>query len=333
MPRNGFRKTMACATAVVVALSIGAGSEELARRRQRVEQMTPAQQAELIRKQGRFNALSDAKKDLLRELHRRLDEEPDGQALREVLWRYCEWLDTLIPYTRNELEKLPVENRVAGIKQKRSGGQDVRALREWGEAHLARLGLTPARLEQEMWKQFHSRDSGRKGRPPKGGPAESLVKHFRLEEADLTSLAERLSPVTREQFNKLSAVEQRRWVARAMISSIRPSRPPEVVNDQTLAEFFESNALSDAQREELLKLPGDEMRGALMQLYRRMNARRFPGGGPGRRGPDFERRIRRFPPPEGPPGEPPDPIGERRDHRRPDRPEEEPPTRAPEPGR
>jgi len=305
MPRNGFLRTTFCVVlAAASLLLIGATNEELAQRRQRIKAMTPAQKAELVRKQRRFEGLSPEKQVQLRELHRRLAAEPDGEVLQEVMWRYCAWLDTLLLYERNELEKLPADQRVERIKKERYDSQDARAIREWGQAYFEKLGTSPQKLLQE-WRQKHPREQFRRVLRSREQAAALLVKGFRLEDADLTSLRSRLSPAAGKWFDGLSPEEQRLWVARALFRLMLPTPAPEVVSDEQLAEFLESKSVSKEDRERLMRLPGDEMHEELLRMYRRANPG-FPRGGPGRRGPDWQRRFGPF----GPPGEP---RGERRD--------------------
>jgi len=300
MARNlRWRMTFCVLLAAASLLLVGATEEELARRRQRIEQMTPAEKAELARKQDRFFRLPREKQEQLRQLHERLDAQSDGEALRDVMRRYCDWLDTLLPYARNELEKLPVAQRVESIKQRRYLGQDTRAVREWGKAHFERLGLTPRKLFSDWMVQIRSPEQRRMMHSPE--KAESWrVKFFRLEEADLSTLRDQFSPATREWFDKLSPEQQRRRVAAMLVEAMRRDRPPEVVGEEQLAEFFTSKSLSDEQREQLLRMPGDEMHSALVRLYHREQGPGFPRGGPRRRRPGWEPPFDQFPRHRGP---------------------------------
>ncbi|MBN2217424.1 MAG: hypothetical protein JW719_08610 [Pirellulales bacterium] len=303
MPRNGSLRAMLCAAlAAASLLLVGATREELNQRRQRIEQMPPAQKAELARKYERFSRMPREKQDQLRRLHKRLQENDDGPALREVMWLYCDWLGTLFLGERNDLESLPIDQRVAKIKEKRYRGQDARAIREWSKVHFQRLGLTRQKLFEELMNEIHSRGGRGQGRPRERNSEPSLlVRLFRLEDADFSTLRDRLSPATRERFDKLSPKEQRNWVALALRDVSRPRPPSSAVTDEQLAEYLKSDLISSEDREELMRLPGDEMYKRLLRMYRAAHAPRFQPGGPGRRGP-WPSRSGRFTP-RGEPGE------------------------------
>lgn len=303
MPRNGPLRTMLCAAlAAVGLLLVGATREELNLRRQRIARMSPTQKAELARKYERFSRLPREKQDQLRRLHKQLQENDDGPVLREVLWLYCDWLGTLFLGERNDLESLPIDQRVAKIKEKRYRGQDARAIREWSKAHFQRLGLTQQKLFEELMKEIHSRGGRGQGRPRERNSEPSLlVKLFRLEDADFSTLRDRLSPTTRDRFDKMLPKEQRNWVAMALRDVSRPRPPSSAVTDEQLAEYLKSDLISSEDREELMRLPGDEMYTRLLRMYRAAHAPRFQPGGPGRRGP-WPPRPGRFDP-RGQPGE------------------------------
>ena len=289
--------------------------EDWDRRREQIEQLTPAEKADLSQKRDRFEGLTAEKRELLRSLDRHLKEDTDGESLRRVMHAYCEWLDSLIPYARNDLESLPVEKRIVGIKEKRYQSQDDRAIREWGTAHFQKLGLSPRTLMQDLWRQMRSQENIRRKMHSRDEAAALLVKYFRLEKADFGSLRDQLSPATRKQFDKRSDAGQRRWVAGKLIEGMRPTMPPVVVSDEQLEDFFKSDALSDEDREQLLKLPGNEMYRQLLQRYRRLHSPRRQPRGPGRNQSGWRRNSGRF----GPRGNPPpdkDSPGTNRQNRR-----------------
>jgi hypothetical protein len=287
--------------------------------------MTPAEKAELARKHERFQRLAWEKQDQLWRLHERLENDPEGEALREVMRRYCDWLSTLLLYERSELEGLPVGQRLERIKEKRYISQDARAIRAWAEAHFETHGLSPRRLSAgPFMRQIRFWDRRLQpqawegiGPPPPGSslPRQqayarqrekieaALVKHFQLEDADLATLHGWLSPATAEWFDLITPDEQRRWVALRLLDVIRLGPPPDVVGDEELAEFFKSKSLTDEERERLMRLPGDEMYSELLQMFRARNSLGPPPNGPGRppdREPPFDRFERRL----GPGGEP-----------------------------
>jgi hypothetical protein len=240
--------------------------------------------------------------------------------------RYHDWLDTLVSYARNDLRRLPVNDRVEKIKKYCYGAQDARALTEWGKSYLNRIGSSRRNLVQEMMGQARPRD--RKGRPfhSPGEAASSLVKYFQLESADLTTLRDQLSEPTRERFNRLPPDKQRKWVAGELARLIfkrslmdHRGGPPKGGNDEQLAKFFMSELLSDEDRQQLLGLPGKQMYDSLRLQYHWKNAPGVLPGGPGRDGPDWPPSLHRLHDPSDKPDDR-DPVDrpERRDHRGPE---------------
>jgi hypothetical protein len=297
------------AIAAASCLLLGSADQESTRRREWIANMTPAERSELARRYKRFHDLAPKRKEQLRALHERLESEPDGQALHEVMCRYCDWLGTLLLYERSDIERLPIDQRVEKIKEKRYSGKEAVAIRAWAEAHFERLGLSTKQLfagsflrQIRLWNDIlraPAREDA--GLPPPGPPSPgerayerqrdqietALVRHFRLEDADLTALRGWLSPATAEWFDMITPDEQRRWVALKLLDVIRLDPLPDVVSDEALADFFQSRSLTDEDRERLMRLPGDEMYGELLQRYRDRNSLGPPPSGPNRR-PDRE---------------------------------------------
>jgi len=284
------RRAMLCAVlAVLSLLLVGSSPEELTRRRQLIEAMSPEQKAELAEKQKRFANLTPKEQKRLRDFHERLQAEPDAEELREVMRRYCDWLDTLIPYTRNAVRQLPVDERVARIKKERSWAQDARALRRF-------WGSYPRRPGPAQWRQWQKQ--ARSARGPRGRrdqAARLLAEYLQLETADLSTLRDQLSRPTAKRFDKMSGEAQRRWVAHRLLDMVRrqmwtrrPGGPAADVSNEQLAEFFESGPLGDEARDALLRLPGKEMYEKLRRHYRvkdfsRPQGARTPGRKPERK--------------------------------------------------
>ncbi len=132
MGRN--RRSLLAVGAVGLVLGLGgrlwAGppGESPAERRERIENMSPAEKAELLRQKERFDGLDAAEQERLVELHRQIEAHPESDKLRGVMERYYQWLQTLRPYERDELRRLPPEERIARIKELR---QHQGKRREW----------------------------------------------------------------------------------------------------------------------------------------------------------------------------------------------------------
>ena len=159
---------------------------------------------------------------------------------------------------------------------KRLSAKDIDALRQWMSGFLieqeakylrtlsdaARTYLekmSPAdRRHQVLLLMVQRRNVGG------SGPPMALMTG-----EDLRQLRAALGPEARGQLESLPLARQRQQVAEWIRDILRQRRPrghPPAVDDAKLAEFFESG-LTDAQRDRLLAMPGDEMPQALQQMY------------------------------------------------------------------
>ena len=116
---NGRNRIARLGLALLVAglcQQAGLAQESLAERSERVESMPPNEKQQLQRRLDRFEGLDPAEQNRLRQLNEDLEQAPDAPRLREVMQRYYEWLKTLTPYQRIELNQLPAEKRIERIK-------------------------------------------------------------------------------------------------------------------------------------------------------------------------------------------------------------------------
>jgi hypothetical protein len=292
--------------AAVSLLFVGSTHEHRAANRRTVEQMTDMEKAELARKQKRFDALNNEMRRKVCDLHDRLEADPDGESLRKVMRAYCDWLDAQSETAVQRLRKQPVEKRVEAIAKKRYVPQDRKAIRRWWWSYLeqryssktksrakspdgkARDSRYRKRAYQEMWPLWQRHKT-------KKDKEKYLLERIGLNKADLTSLRTQLSRGKREWFDKLSEEKQRAWVAQQVIELLRQEVRARFfagrwrqVTDEQLAEIFESDSLTDEDRDSLMRLPGAEMRGRLQQLYYLEHG----GPAPGRPGPRGDRPPR-----------------------------------------
>jgi len=108
--------------------------DSLADRRARIEALSPAQKQELLEHEEKFLKLEPSEQERLRRLNRDLEKDPQGPELRRVMQRYYDWLKTLPPYQRAQLQELSPEERVKRIQtlladQSRKAGRGG----VWGE--------------------------------------------------------------------------------------------------------------------------------------------------------------------------------------------------------
>ncbi|NLE38614.1 MAG: hypothetical protein GX621_11365 [Pirellulaceae bacterium] len=267
-------------------LLAGASHRQRAERRQLVEQMTPQEKAELARKQERFAALVPEKREELRRLHERLEAEPDGEKLREVMRRYCDWLDTLADSASYSLRSLPVDERMKEIAKRRYGPQDARALRAWWNAYLRERHAAERRAAEstardstaERRTRFPDPQRVLRMRDPERAVLE-LVRQWELDKADFAPLRAQLSKATGEQFDRKTPEQQQQWVVEQFLEMGRQEMrrrvrgsPPVQPTDEQLAEFYHSDDVSDEDREWLMRMPGKEMHATLTRWYQMENS-------------------------------------------------------------
>ncbi|MBN1588609.1 MAG: hypothetical protein JW888_03755 [Pirellulales bacterium] len=301
--------------AVLAAISlvlIAASREDLNARRKLIEAKSLDQKAVLANQWVLFASLTPERQKQLCNLHARLEAESDRDALREVMRRYHDWLGTLVSYARNDLKRLPVDQRVEKIKQKCYWAQDERALRKWGESYIKQNGLSRAKLLNQIREQGHTREwMGRLSGSP-NDVSSFLVKCFQLETADLTTLRSQLSEPGRERFDHWSPDERRKHVVRELAKMVLPrslmgyrGETPRRASDEQLAAFFMSNSLSDNEREWLLGLPGKDMYNNLRRQYHWKNSPKHPIRQPGHGRSNWQSSSRRL-------GDSPDKPGRRK---------------------
>ena len=88
---------------------MGAGENDrtkIEENRRQIRNLTSEQQAKLKRNFAEFQKLSVEDQNVIRKLHRRLEEDAhNGGNLRELMLVYKEWLKTLSPWDREKLLK------------------------------------------------------------------------------------------------------------------------------------------------------------------------------------------------------------------------------------
>jgi hypothetical protein len=305
MNRRGWSRAAGIALLLVCPLLLGSDAD-FARERARIAAMSPAERAELAENQKWFNALDEVERRRIRQLHQDIEQAEDAEQLRQIMHRYCVWLETLPSETRFGLLEMPTAERLERIKKLLRESQDKRGLRRWLETLRSRAmprgaedrpppgprGESDARRPdlRAWWSERFPR--GRTGPPP------------RPTDEELANLRAQLSPETANDLQKRSPDEQWRWVMgqlrdefwqETMTRRLTGRRPE--VSDAELTEFFENQP--DETREQLLSLPGDEMYAKLREMYQRKPSPgdRFSRQGPGQGPPPDDRSPR----PHGPP--------------------------------
>ncbi|MEN6459486.1 MAG: hypothetical protein ABFC63_11215 [Thermoguttaceae bacterium] len=261
--------------------------------------MSPAEKDTLRRAEERFLALDAAERQHLRRMARQLAEDPNAAELRAIMRRYCHWLRELPQYGRWELADLDPPARITRIKQRLLDEQlrenvaqldvkDAASLRQWmNDCAVQRQTAYLEKLPELQRKKLQQMTAAERHRRLFALMWQSIERLQRVEpgkrpwwmtDGDLQNLRGRLSqeadkrlaelPTPRDQWQQIAA-----WIHHAMHvrnAHAASSKP----RDERLVRFFEKE-LTDAERDRLLTLPGDEMQRQLQWLY---EARIKPAG-------------------------------------------------------
>jgi len=276
---------LSCAWAMLVAAAdptgprSDAGFEVIATRRARIAQMSDAEKDSLARALQRFQELEPSEQQRLRQLRQVIESSPKSAELEQIIHGYYDWLATLTPGKRSEIQALPPVERLAAVErelqeearrnQDRLSLQDYIVLADWlrDEFEARLLETVPEKKRQKFTDQSPTfrrttivymlarrmRDDGWR-----------LLETLSADSID--QLASRLSPSSRELLSKADSIEaQRRIVARWVHGFVHRSVGQRQlssllsdVSDEEMTEFFEKE-LSDEQRESLLSLSPEEM--------------------------------------------------------------------------
>ena len=326
--------------------------ESAVQRRQRIENMEPAEQKQLLRQHKRFTALKPEEREQLRELHRELAGRADADQLRRVMRAYCEWLGSLPAETRTELLHLEPKERIERIRElrakeaERPSPKDMEGLHRWMKEyaedpeHQERIFqvMFEAAGSRETWmidktKMKERLDEMKKkpgdrrifARMVLGRQMSRPGKPDWLTEDDLAEIRKNLSDDTRKRLEQKPPAKQWETISSWVRSSVgrsfsgrrfRGGPPPKEIQEQ-LDRFFEEE-LTPEDREKLLNLPPDEMQRRLQWMYFQRSSPMRPMGPP----PHGRRPDGRGPGPRGRSGPPDD--GRRERPSGPGRPSEKP---------
>jgi hypothetical protein len=304
------------AASIMPAVGARADADSQQDCRERLEKMTGAEKEELRRKKERFDRLSPDQQDRLRQLHEKLSKDPQSARLRQIMVRYGEWLKTLPSGQRAELLSMLPDQRIAQIKKyteqqerqrfhelvlKKLKPEDYGIILRWFEEKLL-AGLTADQrkdVERQRDPRGRIMDILRLSRQLAGDQNPRFLDRLTVTEHDVQELATRpLSSEARaalEQAPNLEAKQRivRNWAGAAVFSRITPR-----VSNQALQRFLEEH-VDPKRREYLENLPRDRMLSELRKMY---YMSRFRDGDGERFPPPYRKRPPADLPPPGAPG-------------------------------
>lgn len=274
-------------------------ADRLAERRAKAAGMSRLQKAHLLQTQMRFQALPPAEQERLRQLNRRIDQDPQAGALRQTAQRYYAWLKTLPMYRRAELQETPPQQRLDAIQRaleeesaqavRRPRPQDAEALWRWMQQYAQRheaevLAALPPDRQHEWQSDPEHRRRLVMSLLWMHGPSASL-KIPRPSQKEMEELYRRLSPQTRQHLQAMPPEGQwkriaswARYLVHYQVDRATGWIPPEV-SEAELLHFFEYE-LSPEQIDVLLALPADQMLQELRRLYFRVKIPGWEGESP-----------------------------------------------------
>jgi hypothetical protein len=285
----------ALSAARVEAAPPAAAREDFAQAAARIDALTPEEKVKLLQKKERFDALSVAERDQLRKLHSELTSQPDGDRMFGVLKRYNNWLKTLTSAQQAELMELPIDKRLAKIKELQRSQieshfldlsfqlekEDIHTIYAWMEDFVTRR-------QDEILAKMDPRSSALIVSNPNPHIRRYLLVRavfaFRRSqnesppltptEADFSALATQLSPTLQYELSVQKSDENRRSLVMACARySFYARYAPPPPSDDELRRFY--TTLKAEERERVEKLEPRQMRRELIQLY---NRNRFRGG-------------------------------------------------------
>lgn len=261
-----------------------------------LEKASAEEKDALRRKRERFDRLPESEKERLRQFHQSLMTHPDRARLQQVLVRYDEWLRTLTPAKRAEIQDLPVDQRIAKIKEfqdeqaRRALGffgetklpdQDVPRLYEWIDSFVAAneemlLEKLPGDKADEIRRRARSDDWRRRRIAYELTTLELDELRDMVTVQDVETLLSTLSSEAHEILKTRSTSEDKallvqRWIRFALMARNMYMMPK--LSDEDLEKFFREE-LTEEEREQLDRMPPDQRKQRLEWLYRSRHSRR-----------------------------------------------------------
>lgn len=282
---------LALSVAAAIPPLLAYAEETLDAHRERIEAMSAEERDILRNKQERFFNLPPDEQQRLRKLHDEISSHPKAAELHEVLTRYNEWLRTLSAVERAELLGLPVDARIAQIKelmekqQWRSFGfvytklpmQDVPKIFKWVNQYVDEH-------EQELIDSLPDsrREDVRVASPGqlrrmllftlvrrRGGPSHPEPDQAEIDDL-LKSLSKKAQDVVANEREESRKELVQRWIQTAILAELVPR-----VDDNDIKRFY-NEELTEEERASLDSLSPELQTRRLRMMYHYRHFRR-PG--------------------------------------------------------
>ena len=251
-------------------------------------EMTPEQLYQLKEQKEKFERRSLAEQQRFRDLFQQLDARNDKVRLKQILYQYNQWLGRLSGEQRSRLAELPLEERIAEIKQIKQR-QAIDELGFYGKTRLPEEDLPELKKWLDEFVERRQDDiiaiSRENGPPP---PAESRefprnsrfvsqlarMALYRMDDQkrskifdrhEVDSLSSELSPEAQEVLKRALAEGNQSQLLRNWSRILW--QPQTEYSEEDLQAFFE-NDLSDAQRSEMDQMTPDDRYNVLVGAYR-----------------------------------------------------------------
>ncbi len=248
-------------------------SQRLEQNRASLQALSGSELADLVEKKARFDALSDAEQQRIRQLHEQLQNHPQRDELVNIMRRYMEWLKKLEPEPQAKLldlatadEKVDEVCRLLCLNNSPSAilsQEDAAVFDSWftglAEVHAEKMRAAMDKIREHVPSRV------RRDLPEVSANPAALLRFVVLRSSretrriigeNLHELADGMSPAGREFVMQGEPVQVLRMLIRNPVSSFE------------LQKFY-NNQMTAAQRAKLDRLPPEEWKRQIEQLYLR----------------------------------------------------------------
>lgn len=255
--------------------------------RKHLQQLTASDKVELRRQVEQFDQLSVEQKQQLRLFHKSLSSEADGDRLKQILESYHRWLKSLSPHQRASILELSPKERIDAIrriKQQQVTKQPIRdaahflppedtnAMAEWFDHFVESRKDEIQPLLSDLQKRQLERANRREQRQiylsvlvPGRKPNRSATALLPTSD-DVRKLTNNLSDRTKQRLDNAPKRNDRQTMP---LRWLRQTLGPRHIDDSFKSHLrrFYMNNLTSREREDLQRLPRENMQRELRRRY------------------------------------------------------------------